>query len=67
MNARYERLCGSGDPVLREIGTQLRGGQVRPAELLAVPEYRRAIRRGVALLAAAAGEGDPRKRIRSAP
>jgi hypothetical protein len=60
MSTRYERLRRSGDPVLREIGAQLGSGQTRPAELLAVPEYREVIRRGVALLDAASRR-DPKK------
>jgi hypothetical protein len=63
MSDRYERLCGSGDPLLREIGAQLRTGQVRPGSLLAVPEYRRAIQRGVELLVMASKRGKP---VRSA-
>jgi hypothetical protein len=49
-HTRYERMAGSGDALLREIGTQVGSGQVRPAGLLSVPEYRQVIRRGVALL-----------------
>jgi hypothetical protein len=47
---RYERMARSGDALLREIGIQVGSGQVRPAGLLSVPEYREVIRRGVALL-----------------
>lgn len=50
MNARYERLAASGDPLLREIGGQLGRGEIAPAALLAVPEYRQVIRRGLARL-----------------
>jgi hypothetical protein len=50
VGTRYERMTTSGDPMLREIGNQLNHGQVTPAGLLAVPEYRDVIRRGVALL-----------------
>jgi hypothetical protein len=65
MSTRYERLAASGDPLLREIGTQLGSGQVRPAGLLAVPEYGQAIRRGVTLLAEAS-TGRRRPRLTSA-
>ena len=63
MNARYERLAGSADPLLREIGEQLRLGQVTPAGLLAIPEYREVIRRGLALLARRSGTDDERHRL----
>jgi hypothetical protein len=50
MITRYERMARSGDPLLREIGSQLSRGQIRPAGLLAVPEYLQVIRRGLARL-----------------
>ncbi len=54
MTARYERMARSGDPVLREIATQLRQGRIRPAQLLAVPAYREVVQRGLTRLGEAA-------------
>jgi hypothetical protein len=38
----YEALTRNADPVLREIGEQLRDGRMRPADILRVPAYREA-------------------------
>ena len=43
----YNRLAAQRDPLLREIGEQLRRGDVRPHELLREPAYRRVIERGL--------------------
>jgi len=49
---RYQRLLAHDDPVVREIGEQLRDGEVRPRDLLRDPEYRQVIQRGLARLRA---------------
>jgi hypothetical protein len=36
----YEALTRHADPVLREIGEQLRDGRMRPVDILRVPAYR---------------------------
>ncbi len=43
----YAALAEQSDPLLREIGQQLRDGLMVPAELDRAPEYRDVLRRGV--------------------
>ena len=64
---RYGVLERHSDPVLREIGRQLRLGQVRPAMLLAIPEYQRVIAHGLSRLAGTATEAKCAAPVRSAP
>ena len=42
----YEALVHNPDPIMREIGQQLRDGAIRPADILRIPEYTEAFRRG---------------------
>ena len=39
----YASMAKSSDPILREIGEQLRSGRIAPRDLLCVPEYRDAL------------------------
>lgn len=64
---RYQALVRHDDPVLREIGQQLSSGQVRPAALLAIPEYQRVIAHGLSRLAGTATEAKCAAPVRSAP
>jgi hypothetical protein len=41
----YEALLHNPDPIMREIGQQLRDGVIRPVDILRVPEYTEAFRR----------------------
>ncbi|HEY3007461.1 MAG TPA: hypothetical protein VGJ63_05270 [Micromonosporaceae bacterium] len=36
----YDALAGHGDPLVREIGAQLRAGRIRPRDVLAAGAYR---------------------------
>jgi hypothetical protein len=41
-----QMLAESDDPILREMGEQLRDGLVTPAQLMSIPEYWEALRPG---------------------
>jgi len=43
-----EALLRHPDPIMREIGRQLRDGSMRPADVLRIPEYRDAFGRAAA-------------------
>lgn len=45
---RHERLARSQDPLIQEIGEQLIRGVISPSDLLAIPEYRQVVGRGLA-------------------
>jgi hypothetical protein len=40
-----EALLRNPDPIMREIGNQLRDGSMRPSDVLRIPEYREAFGR----------------------
>jgi hypothetical protein len=42
----YEALLRNPDPIMREIGEQLRDGRMRPSDVLSVPAYMEAFQRG---------------------
>jgi hypothetical protein len=42
----YKMMADSADPMLREMGEQLRDGLLTPRQLLSVPEYWETLRRG---------------------
>ena len=44
----YQLIAESPDPLWREIGAQLRDGQLRPTQVLSVPEYREHLQAGMA-------------------
>ena len=44
----YQLIAEHPDPLWREIGQQLRDGQLRPTEVLSIPEYRDQLRTGMA-------------------
>jgi hypothetical protein len=62
-------MAEGSDPVAREMAEQLRSGQVRPRDLLLVPEYRRVLERGTRRIAEiVTGEEagrDPAQRVRN--
>lgn len=43
-----EALLRHPDPIMQEIGRQLRDGSMRPADVLSIPEYREAFGRAAA-------------------
>lgn len=47
----YKLMADSTDPMVREMGEQLRDGLVTPLQLLSVPEYAEALMSGVQRLA----------------
>ena len=52
MDDGYDALVEHTDPVVREIGQQLRNGEIRPRDLLRAPEYRPVLERGLSRLRA---------------
>jgi hypothetical protein len=63
-------MAEGSDPVAREMAEQLRSGQVRPRDLLLVPEYRRVLERGTRRIAELVTTGeeagrDPAQRVRN--
>jgi hypothetical protein len=46
--ALYRLIAEHPDPLLREIGQQLRDGHLRPTEVLSTPQYREHLQAGLA-------------------
>lgn len=45
--ALYDMLAGHPDPMWREMGEQMRNGQMRPADIFGVPAYREHVLKGL--------------------